>query len=197
MQNSLINSFSFIVITTGKPFIFLLSLFILFEVLKCLVSSKNNQKNNQNFSQSSSLPLKFNPLPPLFLEFAQLNLNFIQSKGNPKVILQKRIVEWEIRIFLIKRVIKQLELFQIELLDNNKGKFQRILEIKNELWELYLSIEMILEQESTIAFHIGIDEFEEHYLDALSDIIYTLNLFTLDRLEKQLNRFKLSLKKFE
>ena len=182
MQNSLIDLFSYILL--------LLNLFVLF---------LSSSKNNQNFSQSSSLPLKVSPLPPSFLEIAQLILTVPQSKGNPKVILQKRIVEWKIRIFLIKRALKQLELFNFELLelpDNNKVKYQRILEIKDEVLELYLSIEMILEQESTIAFEIGIDLFEEDYFDALSDITHNL-IFTLDRHEKQLNRFKLSLKKFE
>lgn len=118
-------------------------------------------------------------------------------RKNPKAILQNRFTEFQIRVRKIKNVIDALDNLEMELLMDDSTSLKIISEIKEKVWEYYTWIEPIIGQDSTLAFHIWSDQFYDDPLEAVSYPAYTLDMFDLTRVEKQVKRFKLALEKFE
>ena len=118
-----------------------------------------------------------------------------RSRNNPKPILQNRFLELQIRLQKIKNIVHGLDDLEMELLLNDSTSQKRIIEIKNKLWAFYLSIESFIGEESTLAFHMWQDQFEEDPLEAVSYPTYTLDRFDLSRVEKQILVKKVALAK--
>lgn len=114
---------------------------------------------------------------------------------DPKILLKHRLIQFSIRGQKLQNVINELDNLETELLTFDSMSSERILEIKNKVWNLYLMIENIIGNDATIAFHMWSDQFEDDPREAVTYPSYILSMFDLPRVEKLIDFYQKALKK--